>query len=55
MIDRVTQDGNVTDFLNIGVGPIRTGIFNCADMALMLGVAILILSDSVATRLLQRR
>ena len=55
LIDRVTQGGNVTDFLNVGAGPIRTGIFNCADMALMLGVAILILSDSVATQLLRRR
>jgi signal peptidase II len=55
LIDRVTQGGNVTDFLNVGAGPIRTGIFNCADMALMLGVAILVLSDSVATQLLRRR
>jgi signal peptidase II len=51
LIDRVTQGGNVTDFLNIGVGPLRTGIFNCADVALMLGLAILIFSDSIATRL----
>jgi len=51
LIDRVTQDGSVTDFLNIGMGPVRTGIFNCADMALMLGIAMLILGNSVATRL----
>jgi signal peptidase II len=49
LIDRVTQGGSVTDFLNVGAGPIRTGIFNCADIALMLGVAVLILSDFVAT------
>ena len=55
LIDRVIQGGNVTDFLNVGAGPIRTGIFNCADMALMLGVAILVISDSVATPLLRRR
>src|SRR5215469_13793899 len=28
LIDRVTRGGNVTDFLNLGVGPLRTGIFN---------------------------
>ena len=26
LIDRVFNDGLVTDFLNIGVGPLRTGI-----------------------------
>ncbi len=55
LIDRLLQDGSVTDFLNIGVGPIRTGIFNCADMALMLGVAILVAGDRVADWLLARR
>lgn len=48
LIDRLLQDGNVTDFLNIGVGPVRTGIFNCADVALMLGMAILVGGDTVA-------
>src|SRR5690348_15224373 len=40
LIDRLVFDGNVTDFLNIGVGQVRTGIFNVADM---LGVAGLLL------------
>jgi signal peptidase II len=35
-IDRVTQ-GRVVDFLNVGVGPIRTGVFNIADLAIMAG------------------
>ena len=39
-IDRVVN-GSVVDFLNVGVGPIRTGIFNVADVAIMVGVAIL--------------
>jgi signal peptidase II len=39
LIDRVGQDGYVTDFLNVGIGPVRTGIFNVADLILMLGVA----------------
>ncbi len=43
LIDRARYHGHVTDFLNVGLGPIRTGIFNVADMALMLGVALFIL------------
>lgn len=39
-IDRVTNEGHVTDFMNIGIGWLRTGIFNVADMALMLGLAL---------------
>jgi signal peptidase II len=46
LVDRVRYDGLVTDFLNIGLGPIRTGIFNLADVALMVGVALLILRYS---------
>jgi signal peptidase II len=55
VIDRVAHGGSVTDFLNVGVGPIRTGIFNVADMALMLGIAMLVLSEGVARRLLRSR
>jgi len=52
VIDRVLQDGTVTDFLNIGFGSIRTGIFNVADMALMLGLALLVIGkrDDLARR-----
>ena len=39
-IDRVTNNGVVVDFLNVGVGSIRTGIFNVADMAIMLGAIL---------------
>jgi signal peptidase II len=41
MIDRVTNDGKVTDFMNLGLGPVRTGIFNVADMAITGGALIL--------------
>ena len=41
LIDRVAF-GSVIDFLNIGLGPFRTGIFNVADVAIMAGVAILL-------------
>jgi signal peptidase II len=39
-IDRIAR-GTVVDFLNVGFGSLRTGIFNVADVALMLGGAIL--------------
>jgi signal peptidase II len=41
-IDRVLR-GNVVDFLNLGLGPVRTGIFNVADVALMVGGVLLFL------------
>jgi signal peptidase II len=41
LVDRVVA-GRVVDFLNVGIGPVRTGIFNVADMAIMLGVALLL-------------
>jgi signal peptidase II len=34
--------GSVIDFLNLGVGPIRTGIFNVADVAIMAGIAMVL-------------
>ena len=41
LIDRLTNDGRVIDFMHIGIGSLRTGIFNVADMALMAGVFLL--------------
>jgi signal peptidase II len=32
----------VTDFLNVGIGNLRTGIFNIADMAIMTGALLLL-------------
>jgi signal peptidase II len=49
LIDRVIYDGRVVDFLNAGIGPIRTGVFNVADMAITTG-AILLLIDSVRSK-----
>ena len=42
LIDRVLYNGMVTDFLNIGIGHVRTGIFNVADVAGVLGVLLLL-------------
>ena len=43
LADRIVR-GSVIDFMNIGLGPLRTGIFNVADVAILGGVAFLVLS-----------
>jgi len=48
LIDRIAYDGRVVDFLNVGIGPLRTGIFNLADMAITFG-ALLMLLESFRT------
>ena len=42
LIDRIFNEGRVIDFLNMGVGSVRTGIFNVADMAIMAGFFMLL-------------
>jgi len=44
-IDRFAFHGSVTDFLFLSVGPLHTGVFNLADMAVMFG-AIYFLFES---------
>ena len=43
-IDRLAR-GSVVDFLNVGVGPLRTGIFNIADVAIMAGAAVMLIAE----------
>jgi signal peptidase II len=45
LIDRLRYGGYVVDFLNVGIGSLRTGIFNVADMAIMAGVLLWAFSD----------
>ena len=45
LLDRLFHGGLVIDFLNMGIGPLRTGIFNVADMAIMAGFALLFLQS----------
>ena len=42
LIDRALRDGAVIDFVNIGIGSLRTGIFNVADMAVLFGCILLL-------------
>ena len=41
LLDRVLHNGGVTDFLSIGIGTFRTGIFNLADIYILDGSAVL--------------
>ena len=42
MIDRILFGGYVTDFMNFGIGSLRTGILNFADMSITFGAILLI-------------
>jgi signal peptidase II len=42
LIDRIANDGRVIDFMNVGIGSFRTGIFNVADMAIMAGSLLML-------------
>lgn len=37
LLDRLVGDGGVTDFMMIGIGRLQTGIFNVADVYILLG------------------
>ena len=41
LVDRVRL-GYVRDFANVGIGPVRTGVFNVADMAISAGAILLV-------------
>lgn len=45
LLDRITQ-GTVVDFVSVGVGSVRTGIFNVADVAIFAGMLMLLVSRS---------
>ena len=42
LADRIIHDGQVVDFMNVGLGGIRTGIFNVADLFITAGTGLLI-------------
>jgi signal peptidase II len=46
LIDRLLYDGRVTDFLNLGIGPLRTGIFNVADVVGVVGAVLLFVQSA---------
>ena len=42
-LDRILNDGLVTDFVSLGIGPLRTGIFNVADVCIVAGALLFVL------------
>lgn len=49
LIDRVSR-GSVIDFLWMGIGPLRTGVFNVADIAISGGLVLMLLEQYVFER-----
>jgi signal peptidase II len=49
-LDRLLHAGAVTDFARLQLGPLHTGIFNAADVAIVAGVVILALQPRPASR-----
>jgi len=49
-IDRVVRGGTVVDFMNLGVGSLRTGVFNVADVAIMAGAGVLLLGGTFSKK-----
>lgn len=43
LLDRLFNHGAVIDFVRLGLGLFRTGIFNLADVAILIGVSTLLL------------
>ncbi len=49
LVDRIWFEGGVVDFLNVGIGNLRTGIFNVADMYIT-GAVVFVLARSIRLR-----
>jgi signal peptidase II len=50
LIDRLFNEFRVVDFLNFGVGNIRTGVLNVADLSVTFGAVILIILELAGNR-----
>ena len=48
LLDRIFNDGAAIDFIRLGIGPVRTGIFNVADVAIVAGVSTFLLFSAKA-------
>lgn len=45
LIDRIANDFRVIDFMNFGIGSLRTGILNVADLSVTFGVIALLICE----------
>jgi len=50
LIDRFSRGGLVTDFMMLRAGPLHTGIFNVADVAVMVGIGFLIVAAFIPSK-----
>jgi len=50
LIDRLFNGFTVIDFMNFGIGNIRTGILNTADLSVTFGVIILMIFETIQTK-----
>lgn len=50
-IDRARFGGVVVDFMNMGLGSLRTGVFNIADLAILAGIGVLLIAGWKQDRL----
>jgi signal peptidase II len=55
LVDRMYNNFRVIDFMNFGVGKIRTGILNVADMSVTFGVMVLLIFEIAASVSLARK
>jgi signal peptidase II len=53
LYDRIAH-GSVTDFMHIMFGPLQTGVFNVADVSIMIGFGLIML-DGILNRNEQRK
>ncbi len=52
-VDRARFGGLVVDFMNMGIGRLRTGIFNVADLAILAGIGVLMVHGYRTERMLK--
>ncbi len=50
LIDRLFRGGAVIDFMILGVGPVRTGVFNIADLCLTTGAILFAFTGATSGR-----
>ncbi len=45
LADRVFRGDLVVDFMNVGIGRLRTGVFNVADLSIVVGLVVLLVGS----------
>ena len=55
LFDRLLNNFEVIDFMNFGIGKLRTGILNIADLSITFGVIILIIYELMKTKSIDKK